>query len=271
MDMTKNYKHFFGFEKEPFRSDIDVKDILETPQLKAAGIRFKYAADLGAVFLLTGEVGSGKSTSIRYLLSDLHPSEYKLIYVTATTGSILELYRLIMGALGMNLTGNSKSKMTTLIKREIMELVQSKKMKTVLIIDEASLLRLEVFVELHTLCQFEMDSKPYLPIVLAGQSNLIDKLMYPGSTPISSRIVAKSHFVGAKRELMESYLFHHLAIAGISEMLFDEAAITAIHQGSGGIFRKANHLARGALIACAREDKKLVDADHVRIAASEVF
>ncbi len=271
MEISRQYKLFFGFEKEPFGADIDIEQILQTPQLNAAKNRFEYAADLGAVYLITGEIGSGKSTTIRYLLSCLHPSEYKLIYVTATTGSILELYRLIMGELGMKLTGMSRAVMTGQIKREIMEVVNSKKMNTVLVIDEASLLRLEVFVELHTLCQFEMDSKPYLPMVLAGQSNLIDKLMYPGSMPLASRIVAKSHFVGAQRDQLESYLTHHLSICGIKTMLFDETAVTAIHQGSGGIFRKANHLARGALIAAAMQKQKSVNAEHVRIAASEIF
>ena len=137
--------------------------------------------------------------------------------------------------------------------------------------DEASLLRLEVFVELHTLCQFEMDSKPWLPIVLAGQSNLLDSLMYPGSMPLASRVVAKSHFVGIDREQMKDYLLHHLKIAGIKNMLFDDTAVTAIHQGSGGIFRRANNLARGSLVAAAMDNQKSVNAENVRIAASEVF
>ena len=124
---------------------------------------------------------------------------------------------------------------------------------------------------MHTLCQFEMDSKPYLPLVLAGQSHLIDKLMYPGSIPLASRVVAKTHFMGAERDLLESYLLHHLSIAGIDKMLFDDTAVTAIHQGSGGIFRKANHLARGALIAAAMDNQKSVNAEHVRVAASEIF
>ena len=75
-------------------------------------------------------------------------------------------------------------------------------------------LRLEVFSEIHTLCQFELDSKPWLPIILAGQSHLIDKLMYPGSRPLASRIVARSHLEGADRKQMESYLAHHLKLAG---------------------------------------------------------
>ncbi len=266
----KNYKLFFGFEKEPFRTDIGVNEILETPQLSAARSRFLYTIDLGAVYLLTGEIGSGKSTAVRYLVSGLHPSENRIIYVTATTGSILELYRLILAELGIAEAGISRAAMRGRIKHEILEAV-GKKMNTVLIVDEASLLRLEVFVELHTLCQFEMDSKPWLPLVLAGQSNLIDNLMYPGSMPLASRVVSKSHFVGIGRDEMQAYLLHHLNIAGINNMLFDDTAITAIHQGSGGIYRRANHLARGALVAAAMGNHKTANAEHVRIAASEIF
>jgi len=270
MDMNQ-YKLFFGFEKEPFRSDIRMDEILMTPQLKAARNRFEYAAGLGAGYLITGEIGSGKSTTIRYILNGLHPSDDKLIYVTATTGSILEMYRLIMNELGMKPAGMSRASMTIQIKKEVMELINGKKMHAILVVDEASLLRLEVFAELHTLTQFEMDSKPFLPLVPAGQSNLIDKLMYPGSLPLSSRIVARSHFTGAESGQLEAYLSHHLSIAGVKTRLFDDTALTAIYQGSGGIFRKANHLARGALIAAAGKQQKYVTADHVRIAASEIF
>ena len=132
-------------------------------------------------------------------------------------------------------------------------------------------MRLEVFAELHTICQFEKDSKPYLPMVLAGQNNLIDKLTYRSSQPLASRIVARSHLQGTTLDGMGTYLKHHLAIAGVRHNLFRQTALTAIHQGSGGLFRKANHLARGALIAAAAEKQEMVDAEHVQLAATEVF
>ena len=270
MAMKKEHLVFFGLHRQPF-ADINVKQILPTDQLKAADQRFAYATDLGAAYLITGEIGAGKSTAVRYLLSRLHPSEYKVIYVTATSGSILELYRLIMAQLGMAPSGISRAVMTTRIKNTVLELINGKKKNCVLVIDEASLLRLEVFAELHTLCQFEMDCKPYLPLVLVGQSNLIDQLMYPASMPLASRIVAKSHLTGADRDLIQTYLGHHLSIAGVNRMLFADDAVTAIAQGSAGIFRKTNHLARGALVAAAMEKSKAVNAEHVRIAASEIF
>jgi type II secretory pathway predicted ATPase ExeA len=69
---------------------------------------------------------------------------------------------------------------------------------------------------------------------------------------------------------MEHYLKHHLSIAGVSQPLFADAAITAIQQGSGGLLRRANHLARGALIAAASEKTQIVSAEHVRIASTEL-
>ena len=70
---------------------------------------------------------------------------------------------------------------------------------------------------------------------------------------------------------MEKYLRHHLSIAGVKKNLFDQPALTAIHQGSGGLFRRANHLARGAIIAAAKEQCVTVTEEHVRLASTEIF
>ena len=70
---------------------------------------------------------------------------------------------------------------------------------------------------------------------------------------------------------MADYLAHHLTLAGLKTNPLEEVAITAIQQGSGGLFRKANHLARSALIASAAEQSLAVTAEHVRLAATEIF
>jgi len=132
-------------------------------------------------------------------------------------------------------------------------------------------MRLEVFAELHTICQFERDSKPWLPMILAGQNNLIDTLSFRSSQPLASRIGAKSHLEGVDLNGMENYLNHHLAITGVDQMLFDPTALTAINQGSGGLFRKANHLAPGALIAAANSKSQTVSSEYVPLAATEIF
>jgi general secretion pathway protein A len=269
--MKETYRTFFGFEREPFPSDPGLENILVTEDLKGVYSRFEYAVRLGAIALLTGEIGSGKSTALRYAINGLHPSEYRTISITAASGSILEMYRMFLAELGVETASSSRAFLLGRIRKEVSRLVCEKKMKLVLVIDEASLLRLEVFCELHTLCQFDLDSKPWLPIIFAGQSHLIDKLIYPGSRPLASRIVARSHLEGAERSQMEIYLLHHLKLAGIKSNLFEEAAVTAIHQGSAGLFRKANHLARGALIAAAQSQCMTVSAEHVRTASTELF
>ncbi len=270
--MYSNYRTFFGLNAEPFQANPQPKEIMQTKELQSVVNKIAYAVKLGSAAIVTGEIGSGKSTAIRYAAETLHPAEYKTIYVTATSGSIMELYRQIVAELGLYRSSNSRAVMIGLIKKEIQSLVEDKKIKVVLIVDEASLLRLEVLAELHTLCQFNKDASPYLSVILAGQSLLIDKLTYRASAPLASRVIARSHLEGLNQEELEQYLRHHLKLAGINKgTLFDEAAVTAISQDSGGLLRKTNHLARGALIAAAKQETMTVTADHVRLASTEIF
>lgn len=269
--MNDHYRTFFGLTREPFAADIAYKEILKTPELENVKVRFDYIIRLGAIGIVTGEVGSGKSTAVRYALNTLHPAEYRSLYITASSGSIMEFYRQLKDALDIYLSSNSKAVMVKTIKKEIVNLVLEKKQKVVLIVDEASLMRLEVFAELHTICQFELDAKPWLPIILVGQTSLVDKLTFRSSQSLASRIVAKCHLEGVDLAGMETYLQHHLKIAGMERNLFDPPAVMAVHQGSGGLFRKANHLARGGLIAAAAEKSNVVSAEHIRLAATETF
>lgn len=269
--MDNNYKTFFGLKEEPFRADLKLDNILQTENLKAVKTRFDYTVRLGGAAAVTGEIGSGKTTALRYASEVLHPSEYRVVYITATSGPILELYRQICTELAIGPVSRSKAAMTGIIKKEIRELTDGKKMKVILIIDEASQLRLEVLSELHTITQFNKDSRLCLPVILAGQGTLVDKLRYRTSAPLASRIVARSHLKGLNRDSMEQYISHHLELAGGKAGLFEDAAMTAVHQGAGGLLRKANHLARGAMMAAAHEKSQMVNAEHVRLAATEVF
>jgi len=266
-----SYRAFFGFGTEPFSSDLDIDAILKTSDLLGVSQRVEYVMRIGGIGLVTGDVGAGKSTALRWSAAQLHPSKYKTLWITATAGSILEIYRQLLAELDINTASSSRAVLTRQIRQQIYNLITTKKQQLLLIIDEASLLRLDVFTELHTLTQFQGDSKPWLPIILAGQNNLADNLMYRTAIPLSSRIVARSHLKAVDLEAMEEYLRHHLSIAGLKNSPFNEQAVTAVHQGSGGLFRKANHLARGALIAAAAEKSQTVTADHVRMANSELL
>jgi type II secretory pathway predicted ATPase ExeA len=266
-----SYRAFFGLAGEPFRADLDLDAILQTDDLLSVHERLQYTVRLGAIALVTGEVGAGKSTALRWAAGQLHPSKYKTLWITASSGSILEVYRQLLAELDIHTASSSRAVLTRRIREQIANLVNTKKQQPLLVIDEASLLRLDVFTELHTLTQFEGDSKPWLPMILAGQNNLADNLLYRTAIPLASRIVARSHLQAVNRDGMEQYIEHHLKIAGLKNSPFDEQAFTAIHQGSGGLFRKANNLARGALLAAAGEKSQSVTAEHVRLASSELF
>lgn len=266
-----SYRMFFGLAREPFTANLELDGILQTDALQAVSQRVEYVMRIGAIGLVTGEVGAGKSTALRWTTGQLHPSKYKVLWVTATSGSILEVYRQLLAELDIQTAASSRAVLTRLIRQQVVDLVTAKKQQPLLVIDEASLLRLDVFAELHTLTQFQGDSKPWLPIILAGQNNLADNLLYRTAVPLASRIVARSHLQAVNREEMEEYIGHHLQIAEMKGSPFDEQAVTAIHQGSGGLFRKANHLARGALIAAAAEKSQIVTAEHVRVADSELL
>jgi len=264
------YRTFFAFQKEPFSQDIRVDDLYLLPGLKAATERLMYAVELGAVSIVTGDVGSGKSTALRYASSKLHPSRYKVVSMVGTTGSIIDVMRLLCAGFDVEAYSNSLAKLTRILRAAIVETVQRKQVP-VLIIDEASLLRLEVFAQLHAISQFEMDSKPLMPMVLAGQNNLIDNLMFHTSRPLASRVIGRSHMEGLKLKDMTGYIRHHLDVAGVKEQVFSEEAVLAIHQGSGGLLRRANLLAKGALVAAAAEKSQVVSAEHVRIASTEII
>lgn len=264
-----DYLTFFGFTKKPFRSDLKTDEILVTEQLKNWQARFQFVTSHKLWGVLTGDVGAGKSTAIRWVIENLPHPEYKSIFVTAAGGSIIEIYRRILIALGLPLSGFKAHMFQTMT--QSLKDIAAKEVTPILIIDEASLLSLEVFKELHTLTQFECDSKPILSVILVGQEDLMDKLTYPTSKPLASRITARMHLTAGNQDQTQAYVFHHLKIAGGKTSLFDETALMALHQASAGIPRNINNLARCALITATAEKRQIVTGEDVRVASTELF
>ena len=264
------YCAYFGFKSEPFTSEISAKNLLKLPSMVAVKERFDYVMN-GGVFVVTGEVGSGKSTSLRWSQSQFHPSQYLFLNITATGGSLIEFYRQLCWDLDIVPKMGSRAGILKVFKSAIREISATKKQRIIIVVDESHLLRLEIFAELHTITQFDNDSKNLFSLVLAGQPNLIEKLTYRSSAPLSSRIVARTHLSHLNQEQIAIYLEHHLGVAGVKKQLFSDQAITAIYQGSAGILRKTNLLARGGLIAAATEKEQLVSAEHIRLASTELL
>jgi general secretion pathway protein A len=265
------YLEYFGMKQEPFLNKIKTTDLLELPGTLAVKERMKYVLQNGGLMVVTGDVGSGKSTALRAGLDQFHSSEVMPIYVTANGASSNELYKQLCWEAKINLNSSSRAFLSKKFKEAISEIVINKKNKVIVMIDEASLLRVDVFAELHTITQFNYDSNSLFALVLSGQNTLLDKLKYRSSEPLASRVITRAHLNALTRDQTAGYVIHHLNIAGMKNTLFDDQAITAVHQGSNGLLRKTNALARGALIACMNENCDLVTAEHVRIASTELI
>lgn len=265
-----SYNAYFGFKTEPFSSEISSKNLLKLPSMVSVKERFDYVMS-GGVFIITGEVGSGKSTSLRWSQGQYHPSQYLFLNITATGGSLIEFYKQLCWELDVEAKTGSRVGILKSFKNTIREIATTKKQKIIIIIDEAHLLRVDIFAELHTITQFDNDSKNLFSLVLAGQPNLLEKLTYRSSAPIASRVISRTHLSHLNQEQMAVYLEHHLTVAGVKKQLFSDQAITAIYQGSAGILRKSNLLARGGLVAAAMEKEQVVSAEHIRIASTELL
>ena len=262
--------HAFGLSGEPFAQDVATDKLFPLPGLPAFLDRFDYAVHLGAVTVITGEVGSGKSTSLRAAASRLHPSQHVVLFTVATGGSTLDFLRQLCLELGAPELPGSAAKLTRLI-RDAFAAIASKRQQPILIIDEGHLLRLELLAHLHAFTQLPYDQRSMVPLVLSGQNILIDRLLFHTSRPFASRVIGRTLLEGLSRDQMADYLMHHLAIVGGKPQLLCDQAITAIHQGSGGLLRRANALARGALLAAASEKTSVVTAEHVRLASTEIL
>lgn len=265
-----SYSEFFGFKHEPFTSDINPKNLLKLPSMVSVKERFEYVLS-GGVLIVTGEVGSGKSTSLRWSQSHFHTSQYLFLNITAAGGSLNEFYRQLCWSLEIEPKSSARVSLLKDFKATIRDIVMTKKQKIIVVVDESHLLRMEVFAELHTITQFDHDSKNLFSLVLAGQPNLLEKLTYRSSEPLASRVIARTHLSNLNQDQMAVYLEHHLNVAGVKKQLFTDQAITGIYQGSAGILRKANGLARGALVAAATEKEASVSAEHVRLASTELM
>lgn len=149
------YLEYYGFKSEPFANNIPPRNLLKLPDMLGVKERLDYVFQLGGIMLVTGEVGSGKSTAGRWALSHYHTSELVILQVIANTASIGEFYKQLCWVMDLEVKGASRSFLAKSFRTALKDVVIGKKQRVILVIDEAHLLRLEVFAELHTLTQFE--------------------------------------------------------------------------------------------------------------------
>jgi general secretion pathway protein A len=261
---------FFGFKKTPFSDNPDAKQLFASQAWTQVKARLQFLVEHHGTGLLTGEVGSGKSTAARTFTAGLNPNLYKILYVHWSSGSALDLLRQL--ALELNLQpAHYRGDLVRQISEAIVNLNQSKKQHPILICDEAQLMRHPALEQLPLLLNFDMDSSHYLTLLLVGQPLLRRTLSLQMHEPLRQRIAVQYHLEGLSREELDAYLAHQLKAAGITQPLFDDTARQALYQTTKGILRKVNKLALTALRLAASRKAALVEESILLDATSEAL
>ena len=233
-------------------------------QVKA---RLQFLVERHGAGLLTGEVGSGKSTAARSFTAALNPNLFKVMYLHWTPGSTLDLLRQVELDLE---PAHYRGDLARQISQAIVGLNQSKKRHPI-ICDEAQLLRHPALEQLPLLLNFDMDSSRYLTLLLVGQPLLRRTLSLQMHEALRQRIAVQYHLEGLSREELDAYLAHQLKAAGITQPLFDDTARQALYQATKGILRKVNKLALTALRLAAWRKASMVDESILLDATTEAL
>ena len=199
----------------------------------------------------------------------LHPGQYRIYYVSLTTGNVLDMYKSIAWELGLP-TERSRATAYRAIRAEITRLVGEAKPLPVLVIDEAQHLRNDVLEDLRLLCNFMMDSENRLCLVLVGLTELRRRLAIAVHESLSQRLVVRHHLNGLDRDELDDYLTHRLRLAGCELPVFEPPAIEALFHSARALPRLINRIAHYAMTAAALNNARTVNAEHLEHAIEEL-
>ncbi|MDI7267909.1 MAG: AAA family ATPase [Myxococcota bacterium] len=262
------WRRFFGMKRAPFGNELEPDELFESQALREATARLNYLLDVHGIGLLTGEVGTGKTTVARRALAAQHPSLCRLLYVPNTTGTPMDLYKTIAWQLGLEPSAN-RAGLYRQIRDEVQGLVQEKRVRPVLVVDEAHLLRPDTLEELRLLTNYQMDSRNHLTLLFIAQPELDRRLTMSVHESLRQRLIVRWKLGALGRDELPGYLEHHLRLAGVAHPVFTEPAVEAIAQASKGVLRRINALARHALAAAAAGKSREVGPTHVEAAVEE--
>lgn len=254
-----NYTAKYGLEFNPFLKNS--KEIpIETEEYKEVRFRLNYLLHTKGFGLLTGNPGCGKTTSIRNWVSSFNPSLYKVIYSSLSTLTVMEFYRNLVTSLGQ-VPFFRKADNCRTIQTEITRLALEKKVTPIIIIDEANHISNAILNDLKILFNFEMDSRDRAVILLAGLPQLNNTLRLGIHEPLKQRIVMNYNMDVLSKEEARTYILGKLKGAGCNQPVFEDNALEAIVNASGGIPRMINKLCNGSLLISNSQNLNVISAD----------
>lgn len=264
------YLHHFSLTGYPFDNTIEPDELYQSIAAKEAAKRIDHLLDLRGIGLITGESGCGKTSVCHQVVERLHPGRYQVIYVSLTTGSVLDTLNTI--ALGLGLPEQrQRGAAWRVIRSEIERLGDEKNLLPVLIIDEAHYLRNDTLEDLRLISNFDFDSNNRLCLMLVAMTDLRHRLKMAVHESLTQRLVMNHHFGKLAFEELQPYLNHRLQRKGAAELeYFSPVALEALYQGAQGVLRQINRLAHYTLISAASTQAQQATEKHVEIACQEV-
>ncbi len=267
-----NYHSYFGLKEAPFSIAPDPRYLFMSDRYREAlaHLLFGIKSDGGFV-LLTGEVGTGKTTVCRCLLEQI-PEDTDVAFLFNPKLTAAELLAAVCDELRIAYPdGNTSIKV--FLDRIVHALLEAhaKGRKTVLIIDEAQNLDADVLEQIRLLTNLETNQKKLLQIILLGQPELLSLLKRPELRQLAQRITARYHLSPLSKKEIAAYVTHRLGVAGAERELFPAATLNLIYRLSGGIPRLINMLCDRALLGAYVQGRPKVSRWTLRKAAAEIF
>ena len=265
------YTSYFGLNENPFSIAPDPLYLYMSEHHREALAHLQYGIRSdGGFVLLTGEVGAGKTTLCRSLLEQL-PEGVDVAFILNPKVSVIELLETICDELNIDRPDQSSiKKLVDKLNSYLLE-ANAHERKTVLVIDEAQNLSIDVLEQLRLLTNLETNRYKLLQIVLLGQPELLQILNRQEMRQLSQRVTARYHLGPLDAGEVGSYVQHRLEIAGCNRPLFSEALSKNIWQITGGIPRLINLVCDRALLGAYALECKEIDIKILRQAAHEVL
>jgi len=263
------YRNFFSLSELPFSISPNPKYLFMSERHKEALSHLTYGlGEVGGFALLTGEVGTGKTTISRCLMEQL-PDNTQAAFILNPTLSCQELLATLCDQLKIRYRKSDASlkNLTDKIAEKLLK-NQKSNINTLLIIDEAQHLQPEVLEQLRLLTNLETNTKKLLQVILIGQPELQQLLQRRDLRQLAQRITARYHLMPLTKSELKQYIEHRLQVADCARALFDKAALAKIHQLSQGVPRLINLLCHSALMLAYNQNDSVVNKKTV-IAAAE--
>jgi type II secretory pathway predicted ATPase ExeA len=254
---------FFELRRQPFPQTLHPKEMYALPQMEAVSGMTEFAFQNSMFYAIIGAVGCGKSSALRFACDRLAQHQAMVLEVVGGIWSFTEFLRQILAALGIEFKPYQPSVMVRLIQERLIA-IQNDGKKCILIVDEAHLLRGDVYAQLHILSQHPEAKRPLFSLMLCGQEELAEKLSYPQARPLMSRIAEGFYMQPLGRDDFDGYIGHHMRLAGAKGQVFDAMALDALWQCSNGNLRSIGNHALSALQYAANTDCRMVTAECVR-------